>query len=118
MLHSPSPLQGFLLNFCNDNAEATERCGELGFVGVVASNVLSTRTNDAVFNATLNLLVAVAEAPESAGRDGGSLFSRVCLPRNRLRSYNFIISSLVNFLTDFSMGLIYVFLICGQISWI
>ena len=44
-------------------------CGELGFVGVVASNVLSTHTNDAVFNATLNLLVAVAEAPDSAGRD-------------------------------------------------
>ena len=62
-------MQGFLLNFCNDNAEATERCGELGFVGVVAANVLSTRTNDAVFNATLNLLVAVAEAPESAGRE-------------------------------------------------
>ena len=64
----PVILPGFLLNFCNDNKEATERCGELGFVGVVASNVLSTQTNDAVFNATLNLLVAVAEAPESAGR--------------------------------------------------
>ena len=73
-------LQGFLLNFCNDNAEATERCGELGFVGVVAANVLSTRTNDAVFNATLNLLVAVAEAPESAGRDGGSFVGEVGFP--------------------------------------
>ena len=57
--------------------QATELCGELGFVGVVSSNVLSTHTNDAVFNATLNLLVAVAEAPESAGRD--VFISRVCL---------------------------------------
>ena len=64
----PVILPGFLLNFCNENKEATETCGGLGFVGVVAANVLSTQTNDAVFNATLNLLVTFADAPDAAGR--------------------------------------------------
>jgi hypothetical protein len=57
----PVILPGFLLNFCNENAEAVEMAGKVGFVDVVVANVLGTQTNDAVFNATLNFLVTVAE---------------------------------------------------------
>ncbi len=63
----PVILPGFLLNFCNDNRAAVRVAGSLGFVAVVARNVLDTQTNDAVFNASLNFLVAVAEADDQAG---------------------------------------------------
>jgi hypothetical protein len=40
--------------------------GKLGFVDVIVSNILSTRTNDAVFNASLNLLICLSEELETA----------------------------------------------------
>ena len=54
-------LPGFLLNFSNENLEAVGRAGEAGFVDVVVLNILSTETNDAVFNSSLNFLVTMAE---------------------------------------------------------
>ncbi len=63
----PVILPSFLLNFVNDCKEAVIAAGKVGFVPVVVNNVLSTRTNDAVFNGSLNFLVAMAEEPEGAG---------------------------------------------------
>lgn len=57
----PVILPGFLLNFCNETPEAVDVAGRTGFVDVVVDNVLGTQTNDAVFNTSLNFLVAVAE---------------------------------------------------------
>ena len=57
----PVILPGFLLNFCNENHEAVEEAGKVGFVKVIVGNVLSTQTNDAVFNHSLNFLVTLSE---------------------------------------------------------
>ena len=40
--------------------------GRLGFVDVIVSNILATKTNDAVFNASLNLLICLSEELEPA----------------------------------------------------
>ncbi len=40
--------------------------GRLGFVDVIVSNILATKTNDAVFNASLNLLICLSEELDTA----------------------------------------------------
>ena len=57
----PVILPGFLLNFCNESPDSVVAAGEVGFVDVVVENIIATKTNDAVFNASLNFLVCVAE---------------------------------------------------------
>ncbi|TRY64288.1 hypothetical protein TCAL_10250 [Tigriopus californicus] len=57
----PVILPGFLLNFCNESPSSVKRTGEVGFVDVIVENILTTKTNDAVFNASLNFFVVVAE---------------------------------------------------------
>lgn len=45
---------------------ATFSSGKLGFVDAIVANILSTKTNDAVFNASLNFFICLAEELESA----------------------------------------------------
>ena len=57
----PVILPGFLLNLVTDDSAAAKAAGEAGLVDVVAANVLATRTNDAVFSASLTFLGAMAD---------------------------------------------------------
>eukprot|EP00096_Caligus_rogercresseyi_P012620 TRINITY_DN5344_c0_g3_i1.p1 TRINITY_DN5344_c0_g3~~TRINITY_DN5344_c0_g3_i1.p1 ORF type:complete len:654 (-),score=270.05 TRINITY_DN5344_c0_g3_i1:1411-3372(-) len=60
----PVILPRFLLNFVNSNkADFVERAADIGLLEIIAQNVLSTSTNDAVFNSSLALFVCICEGP-------------------------------------------------------
>jgi len=61
----PAILPGFLLNFCNGNTDAVRAVGEMGFIGVISDTVISTKTNDAVFNNCLLFLNCLIDEQES-----------------------------------------------------
>uniref|UniRef100_A0A0K2UBM5 Rap1 GTPaseGDP dissociation stimulator 1like [Aplysia californica] n=1 Tax=Lepeophtheirus salmonis TaxID=72036 RepID=A0A0K2UBM5_LEPSM len=60
----PVILPRFLLNFTSSNCpEFAEKIAEIGFIDTIVQNVLSTTTNDAVFNSSLVFFVCICEGP-------------------------------------------------------
>jgi hypothetical protein len=57
----PVIFPGFLLNFCNSTPKAVESVAKFRCVEAVLENILNTKTNDAVFNASILFIHAMAE---------------------------------------------------------
>lgn len=77
----PAILPGFLLNFCNGTPDAVKAIGQLGFIGVICETVVSTKTNDAVFNNCLlfmNCLIDEPESHEFFGAEAPAVTSALC----------------------------------------